>query len=90
MGSTFGADVMLGFKQSHYTPYVALGFTDVSTFFYIDDDGLVINNENPYAGLAASAGLQAQLLKNLQVSVEAYVVPGQIVTARSNLSLLFK
>jgi hypothetical protein len=33
MGSTFGADVMLGYKSSHYTPYLAVGFTDVSTFF---------------------------------------------------------
>ena len=90
MGSTFGADVMLGYKKSHYTPYVAIGFTDVSTFFYIDDDGLVINNENPYAGLTTSVGIQALLLKNLQFSIEGYVVPGQIITARSNISLLFK
>ena len=90
MGSTFGADLMLGFKQSHYTPYLAIGFTDVSTFFYIDDDGLVINNENPYAGVTTSVGIQAQLLKNLQFSTEGYIVQGNIITVRSNISLLFK
>ena len=90
MGSTFGGDVMLGYKSSHYTPYLAVGFTDVSTFFYIDDDGLVINNEQPYAGFTTSVGLQALLLKNLQTSVEAYIVPGQIITGRASISLLFK
>ncbi|MAA79941.1 MAG: hypothetical protein CL916_11860 [Deltaproteobacteria bacterium] len=90
MGSTFGADVMLGYRSSHYTPYLAVGFTDVSTFFYIDDDGLVVNNMAPYAGFTTSAGIQAKILDNLQTSAEVYFVPKQIVTARLNLSLLFQ
>jgi hypothetical protein len=90
MGSTFGADVMLGYKSSHYTPYLAVGFTDVSTFFYIDDDGLVVNNQAPYAGLTTSVGIQARLLKNIQGSAEFYAVPNQIYTGRVGLSLLFQ
>ena len=90
MGSTFGADIMLGYRSSHYTPYMAVGFTDVSTFFYIDDDGLVVNNMAPYAGLTASLGIQAKILDNLQTSAEVYVVPDQIITGRLGLSLLFQ
>ena len=90
MGSTFGVDGMLGYRTSHYTPYLAVGFTDVSTFFYIDDDGLVVNNQAPYAGLTTSLGVQAKLLKNLQASAEIYAVPNQIYTGRLGLSLLFQ
>ena len=90
VGSTFGADVMLGYRSSHYTPYLAVGFTDVSTFFYIDDDGLVVNNMDPYAGITTSVGIQAKLLDNLQTSAEVYFVPQQIVTGRLGLSLLFQ
>ena len=90
MGSTFGADLMLGYKRGFYSPYIAVGFTDVSTFFYIDDDGLVINNENPYAGFTGSLGLQAKLLKNLQGAAEFYAAPGNFYTGRLNISLLFQ
>ena len=90
VGSTFGADVLLGFKSGFYSPYIAVGFTDVSTFFYIDDDGIVINNENPYAGLTGSIGVQAQILKNLNAAAELYAVPGNLYTGRMNLSLLFQ
>ena len=90
MGSTFGADLMFGYRSSHYTPYFAVGITDVSTFFYIDDDGLVVNNMEPYAGLTTSVGIQAKLLDNLQTSAEVYVVPNQIITGRLGLSLLFQ
>ena len=90
MGSTFGADIMMGYKSSHYTPYLSVGFTDVSTFFYIDDDGLVVNNGAPYSGLTTSLGLQAELLKNLNATAEVYAVPNQIYTGRVGLNLLFK
>ena len=90
MGSTFGADVMLGYKSSHYTPYLAVGFTDVSTFFLIGDDGKVVDNQDPYAGLTASAGVQALLLKNLQGAAEFYTAPGNIYTGRLQLNLLFQ
>ena len=90
MGSTFGADLLFGFKTGFYSPYVAVGFTDVSTFFYIDDDGIVINNENPYAGFTGSFGVQAQLLKNLNGAAEFYAAPGNLYTGRLNFSLLFQ
>jgi len=90
MGSTFGADLMLGYKSGFYSPYLAVGFTDVSTFFYIDDDGLVVNNENPYAGLTGSLGIQAKLLKNLNGAAELYAAPGNLYTGRLNISLLFQ
>lgn len=89
MGSTFGVDGMFGYRAKKWTPYVALGFTDVSTFFYIDDDGLVINNEAPYAGLAASAGTQWRIAEHWQSAGELYLAPGNITTARLRFSYLF-
>ena len=90
VGSTFGADIMFGYRSSYYTPYLAVGFTDVSTFFYIDDDGIVVNNMEPYAGVTTSLGIQTEILKNLQTSAEIYVVPNQIVTGRLGIHLLFQ
>ncbi|MEC7983516.1 MAG: hypothetical protein VX278_00045 [Myxococcota bacterium] len=90
MGSTFGGDVLFGYKSNNFTPYLAVGFTDVSTFFYIDDDGIVINNKSPYQGLVASVGTQWRPTSNIQVSAELYSAPGYITTGRLNLGLLFK
>ena len=89
MGSTFGVDAMFGYRTKKWTPYAALGFTDVSTFFYIDDDGLVINNEDPYAGLAISAGTQWRMAEHWQSAGELYIAPGNIFTGRLRFSYLF-
>ena len=90
LGSTFGLDASVGYKSGLFTHYASAGWLDVSTFFYIDDDGLVVNNQAPYAGLTTSLGIQAKLLKNLQASAEIYAVPNQIYTGRLGLSLLFQ
>ena len=55
LASTFGLDAMVGYEAGIVTPYASLGFTDVSTFFYIGDDAVVTNNLHPYAGLASPA-----------------------------------
>ena len=89
VGSTMGANVMLGYSNEGITPYIALGFLDVSTFFYIDDDGLVINNGNPYSGPEAAIGTQWRPNKKIQVAGEFYTVPSVIYTGRFRVSYLF-
>ena len=89
VGSTFGLDAMVGYRMNKWIPYAAFGFTDVSTFFYIDDDGIVINNENPYAGSVISAGTQYRISEHLQSAAELYLAPGHIFTGRLRLSYLF-
>lgn len=76
MGSTFGFDLMAGMTLGEgWEPYVALGFTDVSTFFYVADDAYVSNNTTPYAGLTGSLGLDVKVVKHLALGVEFYAAP---------------
>ncbi len=87
-GSTFGLDALFGWDFEGLTPYLALGFTDVSTFFYIGDDGIVSNNENPYFGLTSSLGLQ--WTKDwLDLAGEFYMAPGALYTGRLRGGVLF-
>jgi hypothetical protein len=82
VGSTFGVDGMLGW-QAHpaVVPYVALGFTDASTYFYAGDDGMVSNNYSPYAGFVGSVGAQARW-KWFLAAAEFYTAPGTLYTGR--------
>jgi len=76
LASTLGLDAMAGYELGALTPYVALGFTDVSTFFYIGDDGVVTNNLHPYAGLSFSVGTSAAIGDRLRLAGEFYGAPG--------------
>lgn len=89
VGSTFGVDAMAGYRIERWTPYVALGFTDVSTFFYIGDDAVVTNNLSPFAGFVASLGAQVRVQKHLQLAGEFYTAPGYLYTARLRGSWVF-
>ena len=82
MGSTFGIDGMVGWDFDGIQPYMAIGFTDVSTFFFIGDDSIVTNNSTPYAGLTGSAGVQAKVIKHVDLAGEFYTAPGYIYTGR--------
>ena len=57
--STFGVDALVGLDLDVVTPYVAVGITDASNFFYVGDDSVVVNNFHPYLGAVFSAGAQA-------------------------------
>lgn len=89
VGSTLGTDAMVGFETKKLTPYVALGFTDVSTFFYIGDDGYVGNNADPYLGFTGSVGTNLQLVKWLDLDGEFYTAPGYIYTGRVRAAVRF-
>lgn len=71
VGSTFGLDLMAGYGINKIIPYAAVGFTDVSTFFFIGDDDYVGNNYSPYFGPNASLGAQATF-KHVNVAGEFY------------------
>jgi hypothetical protein len=87
MGSTFGVDAMAGWKVRGLVPYVALGVADVSTFFWIGDDGVVSNNATPYFGAVGSLGLQGTW-KHLVGAGELYAAPGSFDPALAHLYTL--
>ncbi|MEQ1507928.1 MAG: hypothetical protein ABMB14_37215 [Myxococcota bacterium] len=76
VASTFGLDAMLGFDLDAVTPYLALGFTDVSTFFFIGDDGVVTNNYHPYFGPTGSVGVDGLVGQRFRFGGEFYAAPG--------------
>lgn len=80
LGSTFGLDAMVGMKQKNFTHYLAAGWLDVSTFFYIDDDAVISNNTVPYAGPALSLGSAWQPKDFLDVAGEFYTAPMSLFT----------
>ncbi|MDP2312491.1 MAG: hypothetical protein Q8P41_06260 [Pseudomonadota bacterium] len=82
LASSVGADLHLGWeltgegKGPTVTPYLALGVTDVTTFFWIGDDSVVPNNLHPYLGPSASVGLDALFFDRVRVAGEFYAAPG--------------
>ncbi len=83
LGSSIGFDLMAGYAGiENIKPYAAIGFTDVSTFFFIGDDGLVTNNLHPYAGMTFSVGVDALTFEKLRWGAEFYGAPGGYSTPR--------
>jgi hypothetical protein len=76
LASTYGADGLFGWSFGAVTPYVALGWMDASTFFYIGDDAVVANNLHPYNGPTTSLGVDALGWKHLRVGGELYAAWG--------------
>ncbi|HHH30766.1 MAG TPA: hypothetical protein ENK57_20815 [Polyangiaceae bacterium] len=76
IASTLGLDALVGVDLDGIVPYLSLGLTDASTFFYIGDDGLVVNNFHPYFGPVGAAGLDALVSERLRLSGEVYAAPG--------------
>ncbi len=80
LGSSVGAGLMGGYalKELGITPYASVGFTDISTFFFIGDDGLIANNLHPYAGLDFSLGVDGLTMERLRWAFELYGAPGGV------------
>lgn len=80
VGSTWGIDVMLGapvvVKEQELTPYVAVGYLDASTYFFVGDSNYVANNYHPYSGSALSVGLDGLFAKRFRLGIEFYAAPG--------------
>lgn len=80
MASTWGVDGLISFpvevKKQRLSPYVAAGYLDASTFFFIGDTSHAANNYHPYGGAALSVGLDALFANRLRLGGELYVAPG--------------
>jgi hypothetical protein len=76
VASTFGGDASFGYAVGMVTPYVVVGVTDVSTVFYVGDDGVIGNNVHPYIGPVASLGADALVHERIRLAGEVYVAPG--------------
>lgn len=89
LASTFGLDAMVGKEFGKWTPYVSAGWTDVSTIFYVDDTGAMVNNASPYFGPAFSLGTEAALHERIALAAELYSAPGVVFTGRLRAALNF-
>lgn len=80
LASSFGLDLMGGYRFKNIVPYVSLGATDVNSFFWIGDNNeggdTVINNLHPYFGFTGSLGVDALIKKRLRLTGEFYAAPG--------------
>lgn len=76
VASSLGVDLMAGWNLGDIVPYAALGITDVSTVFYVGDDGVVTNNLHPYFGPVFALGVDALLAERLRLAGEFYGAPG--------------
>lgn len=81
VGSTFGFDLMAGWHSEKVSPYLAVGYLDVTTFFLIGDDDYVGNNYSPYAGPEAAVGVQGHLKQHIGWDLEFYTAPKNFNTA---------
>ncbi len=72
LGSSLGADGVVSFHRDRLTPYLAVGVMDVSTFFLVGDDAYIADNTQPYVGMTTSLGLQARVMKKVDLAGELY------------------
>lgn len=76
IGSTLGLDLMVGYQDlDKWTPYLSLGVTDASTFFFIGDDNYVGNNTDPFLGPTVSLGTDFRS-GSWTLAGEYYTAPG--------------
>ncbi|MCO4747339.1 MAG: hypothetical protein KC912_21245 [Proteobacteria bacterium] len=76
--TTFGADLLVGLRFGDVAPYASLGLMDVSSFFLVGDDNVVVDNRHPYAGLTWASGVDALVGERLRVGVELFGAPGGV------------
>lgn len=80
--TTLGANLMLGFELQEGTrgagvvPYLSVGVLDASTYFYVGDDGVTVQNKHPAAGVALAAGVDALVADSVRLVGEFYAFPG--------------
>ncbi|MCB9663202.1 MAG: hypothetical protein H6732_03745 [Alphaproteobacteria bacterium] len=80
VGSTWGIDALLSFpvavNEQQISPYLAAGYLDASTFFFVGDSSYAAINLHPYGGPAIAVGLDTLLVKRLRLAGEFYAAPG--------------
>jgi hypothetical protein len=80
MASTWGVDALVSFpievKKQRISPYLAAGYLDASTYFFVGDTSHAGNNYHPYAGSALAVGLDGLFVNRLRLGGEFYAAPG--------------
>jgi hypothetical protein len=77
LGSTLGVQALVGYEVKSVTPYAMVGLIDASTYFFVGDSSLVVNNLHPYLGPEFAAGVDALVAKDrLRLGAEYYGAPG--------------
>lgn len=71
-----GVDLMGGYRAGIVTPYVSVGWTDVSTYFWVGDDGVVAYNLHPYSSVVFSVGADVLVDDHWRFVGEFYGAPG--------------
>src|SRR5690606_31275055 len=70
--TSLGLDASVGYDLGVVTPYASVGVTDVSSFFYIGDDGVVANNLHPYLGPVFAVGVDGLVKDRFRFGAEFY------------------
>lgn len=76
--TTFGADLLVGLRFGEVAPYASVGLMDVSSFFLVGDDNVIVDNRHPYAGLTWATGVDALLGERFRVGAEVFGAPGGV------------
>lgn len=80
LGGTWGIDALISFPvvvdEQLVSPYLAAGYLDASTFFFVGDSSYAAINLHPYSGPAVAVGLDTLLVKRLRLAGEFYAAPG--------------
>lgn len=84
VGSTWGLDAVISFpievKNHVISPFLAVGYLNASTYFFVGDTQVSINNLHPYGSAAFSVGLDALVVDRLRIGAEFYGAPGGYTT----------
>lgn len=82
VGSTWGFDALVSFPvlvgEQRLDPYLAVGYLDASTFFFVGDSSVSIDNLHPYSGVAFALGLDSLFVNRFRLGVEFYGAPGGV------------
>ena len=73
---TLGADLSVGYRLDAAVPYASLGLTDASTYYYVGDDNVAVNNFHPYFGLVGSLGVDTLISSRVRLGGELYAAFG--------------
>lgn len=79
-GSTWGVDAVVSFPietgKHQISPFLAVGYLNASTFFFVGDTQVSINNLHPYGSVAFSVGLDTLIAEHFRLGAEFYGAPG--------------
>jgi hypothetical protein len=93
--NNFGFDINVGYDidvipELRLVPFAGVGAADVSTFFIVGDDNVIVQNtDTPWAGALVMVGLQATIIEWILLSVEGSVALPLYPTVKVGLGVTF-